>query len=296
MIKIGRTHMQDATPMTAGQEFSAFAHQMRSCTKRITAALTGVYELAQGGTAVGTGLNTFVGFAEQIAAELEKDLGIPFVTAPNKFEALATNDALVHFSGALNTTAVSLIKVANDIRLLGSGPRCGLGELRLPANEPGSSIMPGKVNPTQCEALSMICAEVIGNHTAVTVASTHGHLQLNVFRPLVIFNVIRSVRLLSDGCRSFANFCVSGLACVEARMGSFVSRSLMLVTGLAPAVGYDAATVMAQTAANEDKTIRQVAMESGRLVEQDIDRALAVQNFLKPANITAANKRKAGAT
>jgi len=239
IIKIGRTHLQDATPLTLGQEFSAYTTQVENGLLRVQSALPRVLALAQGGTAVGTGLNTPSGFDQQIATEIARLTGLPFITAPNKFEALATHDALVEFSGALNSLAVSLMKIANDIRLLGSGPRCGFGEISLPENEPGSSIMPGKVNPTQCEALTMICAQVMGNNTAVSIAGSQGHFELNVFKPVIIRNVLQSIRLLGDGCRSFTINCVAGIQPNVERIGSLLNQSLMLVTALNPHIGYD---------------------------------------------------------
>lgn len=242
VIKIGRTHLQDATPLTLGQEFSAYVTQMERGLERIYSTLPRVLELAQGGTAVGTGLNAPVDFDTKIANEIASLTKEPFVTAPNKFEALATHDALVDYSGALNSLAVSLMKIANDIRLLGSGPRCGLGELLLPENEPGSSIMPGKVNPTQCEALTMIGAQVMGNHTTVSIAGSNGHFQLNVFKPVIIKNVLQSITLLGDGCRSFAANCVKGIELNLPRIKFLLSESLMLVTALNPHIGYDSTT------------------------------------------------------
>jgi fumarate hydratase class II len=239
IVKIGRTHLQDATPVTLGQEFSGYAKQVENGLRRLRACLPRVYELAQGGTAVGTGLNTPENFDRYVAEEISAITGFPFVTAPNKFEALATHDTLVDFSGALNSIAVSLTKIANDIRLLGSGPRCGFGELSLPENEPGSSIMPGKVNPTQCEALTMICAQIIGNHVAISVGGAQGHFELNVFKPLIIRNILQGIYLLGDGCRSFTSNCVVGIEPNKKRIASLVSDSLMLVTALNPHIGYD---------------------------------------------------------
>jgi fumarate hydratase class II len=244
IVKIGRTHLQDATPITLGQEFSGYAKQLENGLARVRNELPGLYELAQGGTAVGTGLNTPEGFDRHVAAEISSITGFPFVTAPNKFEALASHDALVSMSGALNTLAVSLNKIANDIRLLGSGPRCGLGELSLPENEPGSSIMPGKVNPTQCEAMTMICAQVMGNHAAVSFAGAQGHLELNVFKPVIIRNVLQSIHLLGDGCRSLATNCVVGITPNAKRIATLVSDSLMLVTALNPHIGYDSKSLI----------------------------------------------------
>lgn len=239
IVKIGRTHLQDATPLTLAQEFSAYVTQLEHAEERIKGALPRLLQLAQGGTAVGTGLNTPVGFDTKIAAEIAQLTGEAFVPASNKFEALATHDALVEYSGVLNSLAVSLMKIANDIRLLGSGPRCGLGELSLPENEPGSSIMPGKVNPTQCEALTMIAAQIMGNHVAISVAGSNGHFQLNVFKPVIIRNVLQSVHLLGDGCRSFARNCVAGIEPNRGRINTLLNESLMLVTALNPHIGYD---------------------------------------------------------
>lgn len=239
IVKIGRTHLQDATPLTLGQEFSAYIVQVDNGLRRIKESLPRLLQLAQGGTAVGTGLNTPKNFDVRIAEEIANLTGFPFVTALNKFEALATHDSLVDFSGVLNSIAVSLMKIANDIRFLGSGPRCGLGELILPENEPGSSIMPGKVNPTQCEALTMICAQVMGNHVAISIAGSQGHFELNVFKPLIIRNVLQSIRLLGDGSKSFARNCVVGIEANEARIKLLLNESLMLVTALNPHIGYD---------------------------------------------------------
>ena len=280
IIKIGRTHTQDATPLTLGQEFGGYAFQVEQGIKRVTAALHNIYPLAQGGTAVGTGLNTRKAFAEKIAARIAEITGLPFVTAPNKFEALAANDAMVEMSGALKTVAVSLFKIANDIRLLGSGPRCGLGELILPENEPGSSIMPGKVNPTQCEMLTMVAAQVMGNHVAVTVGGLQGHLELNVFKPLIGANVVRSINLLSIGMDSFTERTLDGLAPDEARIGELMNRSLMLVTALAPEIGYDNAAKIAKHAHEKGLTLKQAGLELG-LVEEDVfDRVVKPENML----------------
>ncbi|KAJ2128914.1 fumarase fum1, partial [Coemansia sp. RSA 921] len=234
IVKIGRTHLQDATPLTLGQEFSGYTQMLSNSIDRIEATIPRLSQLAIGGTAVGTGLNTYTGFDSRMAEEISRISGYKFVPAPNKFEALAAHDALVEASGALNTIAVSLFKIASDIRLLGSGPRCGLGELQLPENEPGSSIMPGKVNPTQCESLTMLCAQVMGNHTAVTVGGANGHFELNVFKPMMIFNVLHSVRLLSDGCTSFRTNCVEGIQANKERINKLLHESLMLVTALNP--------------------------------------------------------------
>ncbi|MFM2021787.1 MAG: fumarate hydratase [Pseudomonadota bacterium] len=264
IVKIGRTHLQDATPITLGQEFSAYAYQISMAQLGIESSTTGgVHALAQGGTAVGTGLNAPAGFDVDVAAELSTLSGLELRTAENKFEALATQDALVEVSGQLNTLAVSLTKIANDIRLLGSGPRSGLGELMLPENEPGSSIMPGKVNPTQCEMLTMVAAQVIGNHQAVTVGGMQGHLELNVFKPLIGANVLRSIELLSIGMVTFAKNCVDGLEPNRARIAGLVEQSLMLVTALVPIIGYDNAAKIAKKAHQEGTTLREAALASG---------------------------------
>ena len=248
IIKIGRTHTQDATPLTLGQEFSGYTHQIAQGIARLDAALANIYPLAQGGTAVGTGLNTPIGWDVQVAGEIARITALPFITAPNKFEALAAHDALVEMSGALKTVAVSLFKIANDIRFLGSGPRCGLGELILPENEPGSSIMPGKVNPTQCEALTQVCAHVLGNDAAVGFAGSQGHFELNVYKPMMAYNVLQSLQLLGDAVRAFNDNCAVGIRADEARIGMLMEQSLMLVTALAPEIGYDNATQVAKTA------------------------------------------------
>ncbi len=272
IVKIGRTHLQDATPITLGQEFSAYAQQLGTAVVRISFAHSDVEKLAQGGTAVGTGLNAPPGFDIAMADELARLTGVDFQPADNKFEALATHDALVELSGTLNTLAVSLTKIANDIRLLGSGPRAGLGELILPANEPGSSIMPGKVNPTQCEMLTMVAAQVIGNHMAVTVGGMQGHLELNVFKPLIAANVLRSIDLLSIGMAGFAQHCVEGLEPDRARIAELLDRSLMLVTALAPEIGYDAAAKIAKAAHESGSTLREAALASGLVDAATFDR------------------------
>jgi fumarate hydratase, class II len=282
IIKIGRTHLQDATPLTLGQEFSSFVHQIRQGIARVRATLPRLYELAQGGTAVGTGLNATPGFAEQFAAEVARITGLPFVTAENKFEALATEDTLVELSGALNVLAVSLTKIANDIRLLGSGPRSGLGELRLPENEPGSSIMPGKVNPTQAEALTMVCARVMGNHVTVTVAGASGHFQLNVFKPVIIYSVLQSIRLLAEAMRSFADKCVAGIEPNHERIGHLLNQSLMLVTALNPKIGYDNAAKVAKKAHAEGTTLKEAALSLGLLTEQEFDELVRPEKMLGP--------------
>jgi fumarate hydratase class II len=283
IVKIGRTHTQDATPLTLGQEFSGYARQVRAGIGRIETTLPGIYELAQGGTAVGTGLNAPAGFAEAIAAEIAEATGLPFVTAPNKFEALAAQDALLFAHGALNTLAASLHKIAGDIRLLGSGPRAGLGELALPENEPGSSIMPGKVNPTQCEALTQVCAQVFGNHATVTFAASQGQFELNVYRPVVAYNVLQSVRLLGDACASFTDNLLAGLEPRLDNIAAGVERSLMLVTALAPAIGYDKAAAIAKEAHRRGTTLREAALASGFVGAEDYDRLVRPEAMLGPA-------------
>ncbi|EQB08383.1 fumarate hydratase [Sphingobium quisquiliarum P25] len=281
IVKIGRTHLQDATPLTLGQEFSGYAHQLYRCRKRIEpAALHGMMALAQGGTAVGTGLNAPDGFGADVAREIAAITGMPFRTADNKFEALASNDPLVHLSSTLATLAVALTKVANDIRLLGSGPRSGLGELDLPANEPGSSIMPGKVNPTQCEMLTMVAAQVIGNHQAVTVGGLQGHLELNVFKPMIGAAVLRSIHLLSVGMDSFAQRCVEGLEANEGRIAELVDRSLMLVTALAPEIGYDNAAKIAKHAHANGLTLKEAGLALGLVDEAAFDRLVRPENMV----------------
>jgi len=281
IVKIGRTHLQDATPLTLGQEFSGYYAQIRLARTRIVPLVDhGLSKLAQGGTAVGTGLNTPPGFAEDVAAEIAALTGFPFETAPNKFEALASQDTLVDFSGRLNSIAVALTKIANDIRLLGSGPRSGLGELDLPANEPGSSIMPGKVNPTQCEMLTMVAAQVIGNHQAVTVGGMQGHLELNVFKPMIGAAVLRSIHLLAVGMDSFAERCVEGLEANEARIAELVDRSLMLVTALAPAIGYDQAAAIAKQAHKTGQTLKEAGLELGLVDEATFDALVRPENMV----------------
>ncbi|SNB61433.1 fumarase, class II [Arboricoccus pini] len=284
IIKIGRTHTQDATPLTLGDEFSGYATQLAYGIERVEAAMPRILQLAQGGTAVGTGLNAKKGFAEAFAAEMEALTGLAFVTAPNKFEALAANDALVQLSGALNTIAASLMKVANDIRFLGSGPRCGLGELKLPENEPGSSIMPGKVNPTQCEALTMLAAQVMGNHVAVTVAGANGHFELNVFKPVIIHNVLHSIRLIADGCRSFVENCVSGIEADRERIEKLLHESLMLVTALNPKIGYDNAAKVAKKAHKEGTTLQAAAMALGLLTAEEFKEWVRPEKMLGPSD------------
>lgn len=277
IVKIGRTHLQDATPLTLGQEFSGYVAMLASARARFQSVLElDIFKLALGGTAVGTGLNSPPGYAEDVAAEIAKITGLPFVSAPNKFEMLATKDQLVNLSGVCNTLAVSLTKIANDIRLLGSGPRSGLGELELPANEPGSSIMPGKVNPTQSESLTMVAAQVIGNHMAVTVGGMQGHFELNVFKPLIGANVLRSITLMAIGMTNFAERAVDGAVANEARIEELVDRSLMLVTALAPAIGYDAAAKIAKNAHEKGLTLKESGLALGLVDEATFDK------FVKP--------------
>ncbi|WP_294321519.1 class II fumarate hydratase [uncultured Sphingomonas sp.] len=280
IVKIGRTHLQDATPLTLGQEFSGYVAQLRDAKRRLQAAEGDLLRLAQGGTAVGTGLNAAPGFAEDVAKEIATITGHPFVTAPNKFEALASNDPLVQLSGTLNTLAVALTKIANDIRLLGSGPRSGLGEIDLPANEPGSSIMPGKVNPTQCEMLTMVAAQVMGNHLSVTVGGMQGHLELNVFKPLIGAAVLRSIDLLAIGMASFAERCVDGIEPNRARIGELVERSLMLVTALAPEIGYDNAAKIAKHAHAEGLTLREAGLALELVDEATFDRLVRPETMV----------------
>ncbi|MDR1139246.1 MAG: class II fumarate hydratase [Rickettsiales bacterium] len=280
IIKVGRTHLQDATPLTLGQEFSGHAVQIKKGIERVKSALNNVYELAQGGTAVGTGLNTKKGFAEDFAKEVEEITNLPFISAKNKFEALAANDALVELSGALNTVAVSLMKIANDIRLLGSGPRCGIGEIILPENEPGSSIMPGKVNPTQCEAVTMVCAQVMGNHVTVTISGSNGHFELNVFKPVIIYNVLQSIRLLADASLSFTEKCVIGIKANEKRIKDLLNQSLMLVTILNTHIGYDNAAKIAKLAYKENITLKEAAVKLELLTEQEFERIVKPEEMV----------------
>ena len=282
IVKIGRTHLQDATPLTLGDAVGSWAHQVAMGMARVETALPRLYQVAQGGTAVGTGVNAPEGFASTFAEELATLTGQPFVSAPNKFEALAAHDAIVDASGALNTVAASLMKIANDVRLLGSGPRCGIGELILPANEPGSSIMPGKVNPTQAEALTQVCARVFGNHTTVTIAGASGHMELNVFKPVIIDAFLQSVRLLGDAAASFAERCVEGLEADRDRIGELLGRSLMLVTALAPHIGYDAAAKIAKTAHADGSTLRETAVRLGLVAADDFDRWVRPELMLGP--------------
>jgi len=282
VVKIGRTHMQDATPLTVGQEFSGYVAQVELGIDRVNAAMVRVYPLAQGATAVGTGINTEVGFPELFAQEVAKITGLPFTSAKNKFEAIASHDAMVELSGAMNVLAVSFMKIANDIRLLGSGPRSGLGELILPSNEPGSSIMPGKVNPTQAEAMTMVASQVMGNHVAVTVAGSNGHMELNAFKPVIIANVLKSIRLLADATDSFAKHCVDGLQLNHKQIKAHLDRSLMLVTALNPHIGYDKAAKVAKMALAEDKTLKEKAMELGYLTSDEFDLWVDANKMLGP--------------
>jgi len=283
IIKIGRTHTQDATPLTLGQEFSGYVAAVENGIRRIEQSLPAIYQLAQGGTAVGTGLNAKPGFAEKFAEEVATLTKLPFETAPNKFEALGTHDAMVELSGALNTVAVSLFKIANDIRFLGSGPRSGLGELALPENEPGSSIMPGKVNPTQCEALTMVCTQVMGNHTTTTIAGSQGHFELNVYKPVIGYSVLQSIRLIADASVSFTDNCVVGIEPRRDNIADLMSRSLMLVTALAPKIGYDNATKVAKTAHKNGTTLKQEAVGLGFVTEEEFEEVVRPEKMINPA-------------
>ena len=283
IVKVGRTHLQDATPLTLGQEFSGYHSQLTKCIERITNALEEIYLLAQGGTAVGTGINTRKGFDKKIVAELRKITKLPFKPAPNKFAALAAHDSIVNFSGTMNTTAVCLMKIANDIRFLGSGPRAGYGELILPANEPGSSIMPGKVNPTQSEAVTMVCVKVIGNHNGITMAGSHGHFELNVFKPLIIHNILQSIHLMADSSKSFAKYCISGLKADKKRIKELLDNSLMLVTALAPHIGYDKAAKIAKNALKNKTKLKDEAIKSGLIKEKDYDKIVDPRKMVNPS-------------
>jgi fumarate hydratase class II len=280
IVKIGRTHLQDATPLTLGQEFSGYAAQISDCIERVESVLPRLMRLAQGGTAVGTGLNAPTGFAEEFAKEISGLTRLPFVSAPNKFAELAAHDTMVELSGVLNVIAVALTKIANDIRLLGSGPRCGLGELKLPENEPGSSIMPGKVNPTQAEMLTMVAAQVMGNHVAVTVGGMQGHMELNVFKPLIGANVIRSINLLSIGMESFTTRMLDGAEPDVERIAELMNRSLMLVTALAPEIGYDNAATIAKHAHKHGKTLKEAGLELGLVDEETFDRVVKPEKMI----------------
>ncbi len=282
IVKIGRTHLMDATPLTLGQEFSGYATQMKNSIQRVKNTLPHLHELALGGTAVGTGLNTHIEFPVKAAAQIAKETGIPFVSAPNKFEALATHDALVEVHGALKTIAVSLMKIANDIRLLGSGPRCGFAELNLPENEPGSSIMPGKVNPTQSEAMTMVCAQVLGNDVAVNIGGATGHFELNVFKPVIVFNCLNSIRLISDACDSFVDHCVSGITANTTQIKKHLENSLMLVTALNPHIGYDNAAKIAKTAHKNGTTLKEEAVKLGLLTAEKFDQVVRPETMIGP--------------
>ncbi len=282
IIKIGRTHTQDATPLTLGQEFSGYTTQVENGIARIEQTLPALMQLAQGGTAVGTGLNAPVGFAEGVAERIAAITHLPFTSAPNKFEALAAHDAMVFSHGAINTVAASLFKIANDIRFLGSGPRSGLGELQLPENEPGSSIMPGKVNPTQCEAMTQVCVQVFGNHAALTFAGSQGHFELNVFNPVMAYNFLQSVRLLADAAVSFTENCVVGIEAREDNIREALNRSLMLVTALAPTIGYDNAAKIAKTAHKNGTTLKEEALATGLVTSEDYDRIVDPASMTRP--------------
>ena len=282
IVKIGRTHLQDATPLSLGQEFSGYQSQLEKSIDRIKNALNEIYLLAQGGTAVGTGINTKKNFDKKIVNEIKKITKLPFKPAKNKFAALAAHDPLVNFSGTLNTTAVCLMKIANDIRFLGSGPRAGYGELLLPENEPGSSIMPGKVNPTQCEAVTMVCVKVIGNHNGITMAGSHGHFELNVFKPLIIHNILQSIKILSDSTKSFAKYCISGLKADKNRIKELLDNSLMLVTALSPKIGYDNAARIAKNALKNKTTLKYETLKTGLVSEKDYDKIVDPRKMIKP--------------
>ena len=282
IVKVGRTHLQDATPLTLGQEFSGYHAQLTKCIERIKNALEEIYFLAQGGTAVGTGLNTKKGFDKKVVSEIKKITKLPFKPSLNKFASLAAHDAIVNFSGTMNTTAVCLMKVANDIRFLGSGPRAGYGELILPENEPGSSIMPGKINPTQCEAVTMVCVKVIGNHNGITMAGSHGHFELNVFKPLIIHNILQSIKIMSDSTKSFAKYCVSGIKADKKRIKELLDNSLMLVTALAPHIGYDNASKIAKLALKNNTSLKHEAIKSGLIKEKDYDKIVDPKKMTSP--------------
>lgn len=282
IVKIGRTHLMDATPLTLGQEFSGYSTQLKNSLARIKNTLPHLHELALGGTAVGTGLNTHKDFAVKAAAAIAKETNIPFVTAPNKFEALASHDALVEVHGALKTIAVSLMKIANDIRLLGSGPRCGFAEINLPENEPGSSIMPGKVNPTQSEAMTMVCAQVLGNDVAVNIGGASGHFELNVFKPVIVFNCLNSVRLIADACESFTDNCVVGITANIKQIKKHLDNSLMLVTALNPHIGYDNSAKIAKTAHKNGTTLKEEAVRSGLLTAEKFDEFVKPETMIGP--------------
>ena len=282
IVKLGRTHLQDATPLTLGQEFSGYHSQLKKCIERIEVALKEIYYLAQGGTAVGTGINTKKNFDKKIINEIKKITKIPFKPAKNKFAALAAHDAIVNFSGTMNTTAVCLMKIANDIRFLGSGPRAGYGELILPENEPGSSIMPGKINPTQCEAVTMVCVKVIGNHNGITMAGSHGHFELNVFKPLIIHNILQSINIMSDSSKAFASYCIKGLRADKKRIKFLLDNSLMLVTALSPKIGYDKAAMIAKKALKNGTTLKEETLKTGLLNEKEFLKIMNPKKMVKP--------------
>jgi len=282
IVKVGRTHLQDATPITLGQEFSGYHAQLSQCINRIEYALKEIYFLAQGGTAVGTGLNTKKGFDKKIVSEIKKITKLPFKPTANKFAALASHDSIVNFSGTMNTTAVCLMKIANDIRFLGSGPRAGYGELILPENEPGSSIMPGKINPTQSEAVTMVCVKVIGNHNGITMAGSHGHFELNVFKPLIIHNILQSIHLMADASKSFSNYCIKGLKADKKKIKFFLDNSLMLVTALSPKIGYDKAAKIAKEAHKNGTTLREESIKSGLISDKEYDKIVDPKKMIKP--------------
>ena len=283
IVKLGRTHLQDATPLTLGQEFSGYHSQLKKCIERIEKALNEIYYLAQGGTAVGTGLNTRRNFDKKVVKEIKQITKLPFKPAKNKFAALAAHDAIVNFSGTMNTTAVCLMKIANDIRFLGSGPRAGYGELILPENEPGSSIMPGKVNPTQCEAVTMVCVKVIGNHNGITMAGSHGHFELNVFKPLIIHNILQSINIMADSSNSFAKYCIRGLKADKKRIKSLLDNSLMLVTALSPKIGYDNAAKVAKRAHKNGTTLKEEALKTGLINEKEFIKIVNPKKMVKPS-------------
>jgi len=283
IVKVGRTHLQDATPLTLGQEFSGYQFQLKKCIERIEKALNEIYFLAQGGTAVGTGLNTKKYFDKKIIKEISKITKIPFKPAINKFAALAAHDEIVNFSGTLNTTAVCLMKIANDIRFLGSGPRAGYGELILPSNEPGSSIMPGKVNPTQSEAVTMVCVKVIGNHNGITMAGSHGHFELNVFKPLIIHNILQSIEIMSDSAKTFSLYCVRGIKADKKRINHLLENSLMLVTALAPKIGYDQAAQIAKQAYKNGTTLKEEILKAGLVSEKEYKKIMNPLKMTKPS-------------
>tara|TARA_B100001123_G_scaffold269492_1_gene299914 strand:+ start:275 stop:1663 length:1389 start_codon:yes stop_codon:yes gene_type:complete len=283
IVKIGRTHLQDATPLSLGQEFSGYQSQLEKSIDRIKNALNEIYYIAQGGTAVGTGINTKKNFDKKIVNEIKKITRLPFKPAKNKFAALAAHDSIVNFSGTLNTTAVCLMKIANDIRFLGSGPRAGYGELLLPENEPGSSIMPGKVNPTQCEAVTMVCVKVIGNHNGITMAGSHGHFELNVFKPLIIHNILQSIKILSDSTKSFAKYCISGLKADKNRIKELLDNSLMLVTALTPKIGYDNAAKIAKRALKNKTTLKYETLKTGLISENEYEKIIDPKKMIYPS-------------